>query len=153
METRGPTAQFQRLAAEHRIKRAFGVLQEWECSCRVGRFHEETRLLSSALDHIIRKFIPISFVPWKVSGEHASDLLNRFDQRITEFLIAKMRSHFFNETLPEFIAAFLMDGVVSGDRKFMNPRRDKDKHGIAVLGLVHAELMKLLLSRDQRIAL
>ena len=63
-----------------------------------------------------------------------------------------MRPHFFHDELPEFIAAFFMNRVVPNDRKFMNARRDKNEHRIALARLVHTESMKAFLRCNERIA-
>ena len=76
-------------------------------------------------------------------GQHGPHFLDRFYQRITELLILKMRPHSFHDALPEFIAAFFMNRVVPNNRKFMNARRDKNEHRIALARLVHTEPMKL----------
>src|SRR5258708_31676566 len=77
--------------------------------------------------------------------QHGRDLLDRFNQRITELLILKMPPHSFHDALPEFIAAFFMNRVVPNARKFMNARRDKNEHRIALARLVHPDPMKLAL--------
>ena len=82
-------------------------------------------------------------------GQNAADFFNRFYQRITELLILKMRPHSLHNALPEFIAAFFMNRAVPNDRKFMNTRRDKNEHRIALARLVHTEPMKLSLRRDE----
>ncbi len=86
-------------------------------------------------------------------GQYAPDFLDRFYQRITELLILKMRPHFFYNALPEFIAAFFMNRVVPNNRKFMNTRRDKNEHRIALARLVHTEPMKLPLRGNEGITL
>lgn len=86
-------------------------------------------------------------------GQYAPDFLDRFDQRITELFILKMRSHSFHNALPEFAAAFLVNRLVSNNRELMNTRGDKNKHRIALLRLVHAKPMKLFLRRGERINL
>ena len=86
-------------------------------------------------------------------GQYAPDFLDRFYQRITELLILKMRPHSFHDALPEFIAAFFMNRVVPNDRKFMNTRRDKNEHRIALARLVHTEPMKLPLCSNEGITL
>ena len=86
-------------------------------------------------------------------GQHGPDFLDRFYQRITELLILKMRPHSFHDALPEFIAAFFMNRVVPNNRKFMNTRRDKNEHRIALARLVHTEPMKFPLRRNERITL
>jgi len=106
-----------------------------------------------ALDHVIRQFICVSHRLRKVPGEYAPGFLDRFYQRITELLILKMRPHPFHDALPEFIAAFFMNRVVPNDRKFMNARRDKNEHCIALARLVHTEPMKLALCSLEGITL
>jgi hypothetical protein len=86
-------------------------------------------------------------------GHYAPDFLDRFYQCITELLILKMRPHFFYNALPEFIAAFLMNRVVPNDCKFMNARRDKNEHRIALARLVHTEPIKLSLCSLEGITL
>ena len=86
-------------------------------------------------------------------GQYAPDFLDRFYQRITELLILKMRPHSFHDALPEFIAAFFMNRVVANDRKFVNTRRDKNEHRIALARLVHTEPMKLPLCGLERITI
>ena len=85
--------------------------------------------------------------------QHAPDFLDRFYQRITELLILKMGPHSFHNALPEFIAAFFMNRVVANNRKFMNTRRDKNEHRIALARLVHTEPMKLPLCSLEGITL
>jgi hypothetical protein len=105
------------------------------------------------LDHVIRQFICVSHRLRKVPGQYAPDFVDRFYQRISELLILKMRPHSFHDPLPEFIAAFFMNRVVPNNRKFMNTRRDKNEHRIALARLVHTEPMKLPLRRNEGIAL
>ena len=64
-----------------------------------------------------------------------------------------MRPHSFHDALPEFIAAFFVNRVVANDRKFMNTRRDKNEHRIALARLVHTEPMKLPLRGHEGITL
>ena len=63
-----------------------------------------------------------------------------------------MRSHFFHNTLPELITTFFVNRFVANHREFMNTRRDKDEHRIALARFVHTEAMKLFLRRDKWIA-
>jgi hypothetical protein len=86
-------------------------------------------------------------------GQYAPDFLDRFYQRITELLILKMRPHSFHDALPELIAAFFMNRVVPHDRKFVNARRDKNEHRVALARLVHTEPMKLALCSLEGITL
>ena len=46
-----------------------------------------------------------------------------------------------------------MNRVIANNRKFMNTRRDKNEHRIALARLVHTEPMKLPLCRNERITL
>ena len=102
-------------------------------------------------NQVIRQFVSVFRRLRKMPGQHAANFFDRFYQRIIEFLVLKMRPHFFHNALPEFIAAFFMDRVVANNRKFMSTRRDKNEHRIALARLVHTEPMKLLLCRYQRI--
>jgi hypothetical protein len=86
-------------------------------------------------------------------GQYAPDFVDRFYQCITELLVLKMRSHSFNNALPEFIAAFFMNRVIANDRKFVNTRRDKNEHRIALARLMHTEPMKLPLCCNKRITI
>jgi hypothetical protein len=84
-------------------------------------------------------------------GQHAPNLLNRFDDCGTELLRLKVRSHPLDNTLPEFIAAFFVSGLVAYYREFMRARRDENHHRVALARLVHAEPTKLLLRRNKGI--
>ena len=88
-----------------------------------------------------------------MAGKYGPDFLDRFYQRISELLILKMIPHSFHNALPEFIAALFMNGVVPNNGKFMNTRCDKNQHRIALARLVHTELLKLLLRRNEGITL
>ena len=98
-----------------------------------------------------------SFVSLTVFGKCLASTvpisLTASTQRITELLILKMRPHSFHDALPEFIAAFFMNRVVPNNRKFMNTRRDKNEHRIALARLVHTEPMKLPLCSLEGITL
>jgi len=86
-------------------------------------------------------------------GQNAADFLDRIYQRITEFLILKMRPHSLHNALPEFIAAFFMNRAIPNNRKLMKTRRDENEHRIALARFVHTEPMKLSLRRDECITL
>jgi hypothetical protein len=46
-----------------------------------------------------------------------------------------------------------MNRAIPNDRKFMNTRRDKNEHRIALARIVHTEPTKLSLRRDEWITL
>jgi hypothetical protein len=78
-----------------------------------------------------------------------ADLVNRFDQRVVEFLVLKMLSHSIDNALPELLAAFFMNGLVAYHGKLMRSGRDEDEHGIALARFVHAESMKFFLGSNE----
>ena len=61
--------------------------------------------------------------------------------------------HCRRDALPELIATFFVNGLVANDGKFMNTRRDKNQHRIALARLVHAEPMELPLRGNKGITL
>ena len=61
--------------------------------------------------------------------------------------------HCRRDALPELIATFFVNGLVANDGKFMNTRRDKNQHRIALARLVHAEPMELPLRGNNGITL
>jgi hypothetical protein len=86
-----------------------------------------------------------------MSGQYFSDFLDRLDDGVTEFLVPKMRAHSIDEALPEFFAAFFVNGLIADHGKPMRARRDQNEHGVAVRCFVHPEPMKFLLRGGQRI--
>jgi hypothetical protein len=78
--------------------------------------------------------------------------LDRFDQRVIEFLILKMRAHGIDEALPELFAALFMNRFVANHGEFVRTRRHEDKHSVAFLRSVHAELMESFGRGGERIA-
>ena len=64
-----------------------------------------------------------------------------------------MRPHSFHDALPQFIAAFFVNGLVANDGELMNTRRDENEHRITFARLVHTEPLKLPLCGNERITL
>jgi len=64
-----------------------------------------------------------------------ADFVNRFDQRVVEFLVLKMLPHSIDNALPELLAAFFMNGLVAYHGKLMRSGRDEYEHGIALARL------------------
>ena len=83
--------------------------------------------------------------------QHGSDFLDRFYQCITELLILKMSPHSFHDALPQFIAAYFVNGLVANDGELMNTRRNKNEHRIALARLVHTEPLKFPLCGNEGI--
>jgi len=61
--------------------------------------------------------------------------------------------HCGRDMLPELVATFFVNALVTNNRKFMNTWCDKNQHRIALARLVHTEPLKLPLRRNERIAL
>jgi len=111
------------------------------------------RPYQSIFGDFIRQFIFICRTLRKMPGQHAPNLLNRFDQRVTELLGLKMRAHSFYNALPELFAAFLMNRLIANNGELIYTRRHEDQHRVALARLVHIEPMKLLLRRKKGITL
>jgi len=58
-----------------------------------------------------------------MGGQRFAAFVNRFDQRVAEFLVLKIRPHSFDNTLPEFFAAFLVNRLVTDDCEFVRAWR------------------------------
>ena len=78
-----------------------------------------------------------------------ADFVNRFNQRVVEFLVLKMLPHSIDNALPELLAAFFMNGLVAYHGKLMRSGRNENEHSIALARFVHAESMKLFLGSNQ----
>ena len=63
-----------------------------------------------------------------------------------------MRAHSVDEALPKSFAEFLVNGLVADHGKLAGAWRHKNQHGISFGRLVHPKPVKLLLRRNQRIA-
>src|SRR5215813_10220181 len=83
--------------------------------------------------------------------QYRPNLIERFDQRLTELLVPEMRANSLHDVMPEFVAALLVNRFVANHRKLVNTRGDKNKHGIVLAGLVHPEPVKIPLRGDERI--
>ena len=79
--------------------------------------------------------------------------LDRFDQRVIEFFILKMRAHRVDQASPELFAALFVDRFVAKHGELVRARRHEDKHGVAFLRSVHAELMEPFGRGGKRIAI
>ena len=86
-----------------------------------------------------------------MGGQRFADFLYRLDQRVTELLILKMRPHIFRDSLPEHVAAFLVDRFVANNGELVRARRHENQHRITLARFVHIEPMKLPLCRNERI--
>jgi hypothetical protein len=64
-----------------------------------------------------------------------------------------MLAHSFHNALPEFVAAFFVNGFVANDSEFMSTGHYENEHGVALARLVHTEPMKLPLRRNKGITL
>ena len=83
--------------------------------------------------------------------QHISDFVNRFDQRVTELLVLKMGPHSLDNGLPELLAAFFVNRLVTNNGELMCAWRYEDQNRITLLRLVHTKLMKLLLRCNYRV--
>lgn len=80
-----------------------------------------------------------------------ADFLDRFHERVAEFLVLKVLAHLIDKTLPKSFAAFFVNRLVSDHGELVGARRDENEDGVLVLCFVHSEVMKFFLRRNQRI--
>jgi len=85
----------------------------------------------------------------KMRGEYFSDLVDRFDECVTEFLAPKMRAHSIDKALPELFAAFFVNGLIADHGKLVRTRRHENEHGVPFARLVHSHPVEPFLRRDQ----
>ena len=78
--------------------------------------------------------------------------LDRFDQRVIEFFILKMRAHGIDDALPELLAALFVNRLIANDRELVRARRHEDQNGVSFARSMHAELMESLCRGRKRIA-
>ena len=83
--------------------------------------------------------------------QHLADFINRFGERVAEFLILKMDAHSIHNVLPELFAAFFVNRFVADNGELVGPRRYENKYGVALASLVHCETLKFLLRNHHRI--
>jgi hypothetical protein len=84
-----------------------------------------------------------------MSAEQSANLLNAFDDGVTEFLVLEMLAHCIHNPLPEFLATFLVNRFIADHGKFMRPGRNENEYGVALACFMHPQSMKFSLRRDQ----
>ncbi len=75
----------------------------------------------------------------EMPGEEIAGFGNGMDQAPVEVAFFEMSRHFRRELDPERIAAALVYGFVTDNRKPMTPRRDKNQHAVSFARLLHAQ--------------
>jgi len=83
--------------------------------------------------------------------QHFPRFLDRFDQRVAEFLVSEMFAHCIYEPLPKLLPTLLMDRFVADHGELVRARRHENEDSVAFWRFVHAEPIKFLLRGDQRI--
>jgi len=82
-------------------------------------------------------------------GYHFADLLDGFDDGMTEFLVLKMCPHSIDNALPELVAALCVNRFIANHGKLVGAWRYENQHRITVAGLVHVEPLKFPLRNNQ----
>jgi hypothetical protein len=104
------------------------------------------------LGDLVRQFVAFAtFFRREFVGEDAANLLDGVDQRLGKIFVTEMFTHLVDDSLPQCFAAFLVDRLVSKDRKFVRTGRYENQHSIALAGFVHSKRTELLLSGGERI--
>lgn len=82
--------------------------------------------------------------------QHPAEFINRFCERLAEFLILKVNAHSIHNVLPELFAAFFVNRLVTNNSELVRPRRYENEDGVALAGLVHSQALKFLARDLQR---
>ena len=77
---------------------------------------------------------------------------DRFDQRVIELVILKMRAHRIDQALPELFAALFVNRFVTNDRELVRAWRHENQNGVSFARSVHTELLESLCRGGERIA-
>ena len=88
-----------------------------------------------------------------MGGEYISNDCDRSADAFGEFVLAEAVVHCSHNTLPEFLAAFLVDRFIADYGEFMRPGRNENEHGIALACFIHSQSTKFFLRRDQWVCL
>jgi hypothetical protein len=115
--------------------------------------HSAAQSEALCFNNFVRQLVCVCRRSRKMHGQHLADFVNRFCERVAEFFILKMDAHSIHNVLPELFAAFFVNRLVADNGKFVGPRRDENKDGVALAGLVHSETLKFLLGNRHRIRL
>ena len=86
-------------------------------------------------------------------GQHCADVADRVNDRIGKPLMPKMLAHKIDNPPPISLATFFVDRLVTHNRELVYARRHKNQHGISFGCLMHPKPVKLLLRRNQWIAI
>lgn len=78
-------------------------------------------------------------------GKRIADFVDRFDQRVAEFLVPEMLAHVFYQTPPQLFTALLMDRFVPDDGELVRARCDENENVVVPSVFVQAEPLKSFL--------
>lgn len=78
-------------------------------------------------------------------GKRIADFVDRFDQRVAEFLVPEMLAHVFYQTPPQLFTALLMDRFVPDDGELVRARCDENENVVVPGVFVQAEPLKSFL--------
>ena len=59
-------------------------------------------------------------------GQRVTGLLDRFDERVGESLVAKILSHLLDQSLPQCLSASFVDPAIADHGKFVGARSNKN---------------------------
>src|SRR3977135_4165683 len=125
------------------------------CSPKRERNAKRDGCRSSALtlDDLVRQFVATTCRSFReMFRERFAGFLDRFDQRVIEFFIRKMRAQRIDDAFPELLAALFVNRLIANDRELVRARRHEDQNGVSFARSMHAELVESLGRGGERIA-
>jgi hypothetical protein len=104
-------------------------------------------------DNLVRQLIGRYRGSRKMGGEYISNDCDRSADAFGEFVLAEAVVHCSHNTLPEFLAAFLVNRLIADHGKFMRAGRNENEYSVALASFMHPQSMKFSLRRDQWVCL
>ncbi len=86
-----------------------------------------------------------------MGSQRFADFVDGVDQCVTELLVPEMVAHFLDQTLPQFVATFLVNRFVSKDCELVRTWRNENQNRVPFWRLMHSELAKFYLCCRQRV--
>src|SRR5438093_1194826 len=100
----------------------------------------------------VRQFVSIIRITRKMLGKDIADHLNRLENRFGESAFLQQSGHLSAHTLPERVAAFLVNTRVADDGELPRQRNQINQHRVALTRFGHPEFHESFPREFQRIS-
>lgn len=96
----------------------------------------------SLSNNVVRQFISIVVHVWKTMGENFADLFDHSHYLPGVIAFPKSGGEVIRQMVPKTLFAVLVEALVTYNGKLSRVRRDENKRGIALAGLMHLQRHK-----------